>query len=163
MIKKLSPGCSMGKILKSCNTAGFTMNEIAYSAKSRLIEHSHENAHYCFVLRGNYTESHNKQEMFCRPSTLTFRTPGEDHEDKFHNQDVRVFTMEIPLEWMERLQQGSIYLGRSINFQDGLVMRHFKRLVKEFHQTDTAAGLIIEGLALEIMAETARQSASKVE
>lgn len=42
-------------------------------------------------------------------------------------------------------------------------MRHFKRKVKEFHQTDTAAGLIIEGLALEIMAETARQSASNLE
>jgi AraC family transcriptional regulator len=163
MIKKLAPGCSMGKILKSCDTAGFTMNEIAYSAKSKLSEHSHENAHYCFVLRGSYTESHNKQEMFCRPSTLTFRLPGEVHKDKFHNQEVRVFTMEIPLKWIERLRQGSIYLGRSIHFQDGIVMRHFNRLVKEFHQMDTAADLVIEGLALEIMAETARQSASKVE
>jgi hypothetical protein len=27
---------------------------------------------------------------------MTFRIQGEVHEDKFHNQDVRVFTMEIP-------------------------------------------------------------------
>lgn len=163
MFKKLAPGCSNGKVLKSFDTSGFIMTEVAYSARTRLSEHSHENAHFCFVLQGTYTESHNKQELQCEPFTLTFRPPGEVHEDKFHGQDVRVFTIEIPPRWMERLKQDSIYLGRSINFKDGFVTQLSERIVREFHRMDTAAGLIIEGLTLEIMAETARRSAQSVE
>jgi AraC family transcriptional regulator len=163
MLKKLGPGCSNGKVLKSFDTAGFIMTEVAYGAQTRLAEHSHENAHFCFVLQGSYTESHNKQELECEPFTLTFRPPGETHEDKFHNQDVRVFTIEIPPRWLERLEQDSIYLGRSINFKDSLITRLSERIVREFHRMDTAAGLIIEGLTLEIMAETARHSAQNIE
>jgi AraC family transcriptional regulator len=163
MLKKLEPGCSNGKVLKSFDTAGFIMSEIAYSARGRLSEHYHENAHFCFVLQGAYIESDNTQEMQCKPLTLTFRPPGELHKDKFHNQEVRVFTIEIPPRWIERLRQDSIYLGRSINFQGGLITRLTDRLVREVHRMDTAASLIIEGLTLEIMAETARHSAQNVE
>lgn len=138
------------------------MTEVAYSAQSSLAEHSHENAHFCLVLQGTYTESHNRQELECAPSTLTFRPPGEVHEDKFHNQEVRVFTIEIPPRWMQRLEQDSIYLGRSVNFKGGsAVTRLSERIVSEFRRMDTAAGLIIEGLTLEIMAETARRAAQK--
>jgi AraC family transcriptional regulator len=163
MLKKLEPGCSNGKVLKSFDTAGFIMTEIAYSAGGGLAEHYHENAHFCFVLQGSYMESDAKQEMQCKPLTLTFRPPGELHKDKFHNREVRVFTIEIPPRWIERLQQDSIYLGRSINFQGGLITQLSDRLVKEVHRMDTAASLIIEGLTLEIMAETARRSAHNVE
>jgi AraC family transcriptional regulator len=161
MNKNLGPGCSNGAVLKSFDTAGFIMSEIGYAAKSRLSEHSHENAHFCFVLQGTYTELHNKQELCCGPSTLTFRPPGEIHEDEFHNQAVRVFTIEVPPKWIERLRQDSVYLGRSISFQGGAITRLSERIVKEFHQMDTAAGLIIEGLTLEIMAETARHSSAQ--
>lgn len=139
------------------------MTEIAYSAKSKLSDHSHEYAHFCFVLQGTYTEYHDKQEMECEPFTLTFRPPGEVHQDRFHNQEVRVFTIEIPLRWLERLEQDSIYLGCSSSFKGGSITRLSERIVSEFHRMDTAAGLIIEGLTLEIMAETARHSAQNVE
>lgn len=161
MFKKLAPGCSNGKVLKSFDTAGFIMTEVAYSPQSRLSEHSHENAHFCFVLEGTYTESHNRQAVECEPFTLTFRPPGELHEDKFHNEQVRVFTIEIPPLWMERLRQDSIYLGRSINFKGGFITHLSERIVREFHRMETAAGLIIEGLTLEIMAEAARHSSTQ--
>ena len=162
MFKKLGPGCSNGKVLKSFDTSGFILTEIAYSARSTLSEHSHENAHFCFVLQGTYTESHKKQQLECEPFTLTFRPPGEVHEDTFHNQEVQVFTIEIPPRWMERLRQDSIYLARSINFRGGFITRLSERLVKEFHLMDTGAGLIIEGLTLELLAETARRSAQNI-
>jgi AraC family transcriptional regulator len=163
MFKKLGPGCSNGKVLKSLDTSGFIMTEVAYSAKSGLSEHSHENAHFCFVLQGTYTEYHYKQEVECKPFTLTFRPPGEIHQDRFHNQEVRVFTIEIPPRWTERLQQDSVYLSRSINFRGGSITRLSERIVREFHRMDTAAKLIIEGLTLEVIAETARHSAQNIE
>ena len=163
MLKKLEPGCSNGEVLKRFETAGFIMTEIAHSAGGGLAEHYHENAHFCFVLRGTYVESDDKQEMRCKPLNLTFRPPGELHRDKFHHEEVRVFTIEIPPRWIERLRQDSISLGRAINFQGGSITRLSDRLVREVHRMDTAAGLIVEGLTLEIMAETARRSAQQVE
>lgn len=139
------------------------MTEIAYSAKSSLSDHSHEYAHFCYVLQGSYTEYHDKQETECAPFTLTFRPPGEVHQDRFHNQEVRVFTIELPLRWLERLQQDSVYLRRSSSFKEGSITRLSERVVREFRLMDTAAGLIIEGLTLEIMAEAARHSAHNIE
>jgi AraC family transcriptional regulator len=163
MVDKLEPGRSHGKVLKSFDTDGLIMTEIVYSARSRLSEHSHEYAHFCFVLAGTYTEYHDRQETECAPFTLTFRPPGEAHQDRFHNQEVRVFTIEIPLRWLERLQQDSVYLGRSSSFQGGSITRLSERIVREFHRMDTAAELIIQGLTLEVMAEAARHSAQTVE
>jgi AraC family transcriptional regulator len=77
--------------------------------------------------------------------------------------EVRVLTIEIPLQWIEKLNQDSVYLGRSINFQGGFITKLSARLVKEFHQMNTAANLVIEGLTLELMAETARHSAANLE
>ncbi len=119
MVKKLGPGCSYGKVLKCLNPGGFIITEVKYSAKRVLPEHSHENAHFCFVLQGAYTETCNKEKLECRTSTLTFRPSGETHKNKFNDQEVRVFTIEIPSLWIERLQQDSIYLDRSISFQGG--------------------------------------------
>lgn len=136
------------------------MTEVAYSPRSRLSPHSHENAHFCFVVDGSYTESNKRQEIECKPLTLTFRPAGEIHEDKFHNQDVRVFTIEIPPRWIERLRQDSIRLEHSINFQSGAAAtRLSERIFRETRHTDFASALIVEGLTLEIMAETARHSA----
>ena len=158
MTNRLAPGCSFGEILKTMDTAGFIMNEVAYSANSNLSEHSHERATFCFVQKGTYTESHHKQELDCKPFVLTFRPPGETHTNKFHNQDVQVFTIDIPPQWIERLQQGSINLGHSGYFQGGLITQLSERLVKEFHRMDVVSSLIMEGLTLEIMAEAARFS-----
>lgn len=163
MFNKLAPGCSNGKVLKSCDTAGFIMNEIAYSAKSNLSGHYHENAIFCFVLQGTYTESDNKKDLECGPFALTFRPPGEAHEDKFHHQDVRVFTIEIPSEWEEKLHQDSIYLNHSICFHGGNITRLSERLFREFHQMGTAANLVMEALTLEMIAETARHFSQNFE
>lgn len=149
--------------MKSFDASGFIMSEVAYTANSGLAEHSHENAHFCFVLQGSYTECHDQQEFECRPFTLTFRPSGEVHKDRFHDLEVRVFTIEIPPRWMERLRQESIYLRRSINFPGGPVTRLSERIVREFHGMDAASKLIIEGLTLEVLAETARCSARDVE
>ena len=163
MLKKLAPGCSNGKVLKSLDNAGFVMTEIAYSANSRLSKHSHENAIFCFVLNGGYTEFDNNQELECKPSTLTFRPRGEIHEDKFHKLDVRVFTIEIPPVWIEKLRQDSGHLDRSNNFHGDSIARLPERIYREFRRMDTAANIIMEGLTLEMMAEASRRAAQKIE
>src|SRR5437763_6062174 len=156
MFEKLSPGCSLGKTLKSLEVAGFIITENIHLAYSKLPEHAHENATFCFVLEGSYSEFHHKQKLICKPSTLTFSSSGEVHKDHFYDRDVRVLIIEIPPKWIEKLRDDSIQLCRAEKFQGGLLPQLTIRLHREFRQMDLGSSLIIEGLALEIMAEAAR-------
>jgi AraC family transcriptional regulator len=159
MFEKLLPGCSHGKTLKSLEVAEFIITENIHPAGGEISEHAHENAHFCFVLQGSYSEFDGRRELLCKPSTLTFRPPGEVHRDYFYDRDVRVFIIEIPPKWIEKLRDQSIRLGRAEEFKGGPLPQLVARLNREFHQTDAAASLIIEGLTLELMAEAARYSA----
>jgi AraC family transcriptional regulator len=158
MFTRLGPGCSNGDVRKRVETGGFIMSEVAYDSGSSLTEHAHENAHFCFVVRGTYTETHGRQAIACRPSTVTFRPAGEAHEDRFDQHDVEVVTLEILPVWTERLSHESISLGESLAFQGGSVAWLADRLVSEFRRMDTGARLIMEGIALEMIAESARHA-----
>jgi AraC family transcriptional regulator len=160
MFTRLGPGCSNGNVRKRVETGGFIMSEVGYDSGSRLTEHAHENAHFCFVIRGTYTETHGRQEIACRPSTVTFRPAGEAHEDRFDQDDVEVVTLEVPPSWTERLSQESIALRHSLTFQGGSVPWLADRLVSEFRRMDAGARLVMEGIALEMIAESARHTAT---
>jgi len=64
--------------------------------------------------------------------------------------------LEISPRWIERLRADSLTLGKP-DFYGGALRGICARLNREFHKTDSAASLAIEGLALELLAGAARQ------
>lgn len=160
MTKKLAAGCLHGKVLKSLQVNDFILSETWHPAKSKLLKHSHSNPYFCFVLQGSYTELYGKKELVCNPSTLTFRAAGEEHEDRFHNRDGRVFVLEIQSKWINKLRENSLKLDSSNKFQNGALSHLITKLNREFHHLDNASHLAIEGLTIEILAQAARSSAA---
>lgn len=160
MVRKLEAGCLHGKLLKSLQINDFILSETWHPAKSKLPRHSHSNPYFCFVLQGVYTEFYGKKELVCNPSTLTFRAAGEEHEDRFHSQDGRVFVLEISSKWIDKLRENSLKLDSTIKFQNGALSHLITKLNREFHHIDNASNLAIEGLILEILAQAARNSVS---
>jgi AraC family transcriptional regulator len=160
MVEKLAPGCLHGRVIKSLEVSGFILTETAHRARTRLSQHAHENSYFCFVLQGVYTERYGRREVVCKPATLTFRGSGETHEDLLHDADCRVFVLEISPHWIERLRENSLILGGTLEFFGGALPQLSARLNREFHKTDNCAALAIEGLALEVLAEAARQSST---
>ena len=65
--------------------------------------------------------------------------------------------LEISPSWIEKLRADSLTLESAFEFYGGAPTRLFARLNREFHKTDSAAKLAIEGLALELLADAARQ------
>lgn len=163
MVRKLAAGCLHGKIVKNLEVNDFILSETCHSAGSKLPKHTHSNPYFCFVLQGTYTEFYGNKEIVCKPSTLTFRSAGEEHEDSFHDRDGRVFVVEIPLKWIEKLRENSLKLDSSTKFQNGLLSHLVTKLNFEFHHLDGASHLAIEGLTLEIIAQAARNSISVLE
>jgi AraC family transcriptional regulator len=155
--ERLRPGALQGRVTKSLTVADFILTEAALDPHSRVPRHAHENSYFCFSLQGVYTERYGKREVVCKPAAVTFRSSAQTHEALVHNAETRVFVLEIPSHWIDRLRADSLTLESASEFYGGTVTRLGARLNREFHKTDSAAKLAIEGLALELLAEAARQ------
>jgi AraC family transcriptional regulator len=157
MVERLPPGQFHGRVIKTLEVSEFILTEALHEAGSRLPRHAHDNSYFCFVLPGTYTERSGKREVLCKPSTPTFRGSGEMHEAHLHDTNVRVFMLEISPRWVERLREESLTLRSTFEFAGGAIPYLGLRLNREFHKTDIAAHLAIEGFAIELLAEAVRQ------
>src|ERR1051325_11344823 len=162
VIQRLRPGASHGHVTKSLTVADFILTEAAFEPHSRLPRHAHENSYFCFSLQGVYTERHGTREVVLRPSALTFRSSAQTHEAVVHSVATRVFMLEISSHWIERLRADSLRLESEVEFFGGTVTKLGARLNREFHRSDSAAKLAIEGLALELLAEATRQPSREI-
>ncbi|MCI0489244.1 MAG: AraC family transcriptional regulator [Blastocatellia bacterium] len=160
MDMRLPRGHFCGEILKSCDVAGFILNETSYAAGSHLPRHSHENAYICFVRQGAYTEIYGNKTRNCGPSTLAFHPPDELHSERFHNAEGRSFNIEIGPQWLNHFREHSTVLEAAVDFQGGPLMWLAVRLYDEFRRMDELSPLAIEGLMLEIIVEASRRNFS---
>ena len=162
VIQRLRPGRFHGSITKSVRVADFILTESEFDPHSRLPRHAHENSYFCFGVQGLYTERYGSREVVCRPAALTFRASGQTHEAIVHGADTRVFMLEISSGWIEKLRADSLTLRVTYDFCGGALPQLCARLYREFHKTDSAAKLAIEGLALELLAEATRQPSNGI-
>jgi AraC family transcriptional regulator len=139
-----------GDILRKTSVASFVLTERAYAPDLKLPEHSHQEPDFCFVLTGSFTEISGKQVRYCRPGSLLFHPPGEAHSDHFHT-NARCFSLQFggcnPSRWQT-----------AVSRQGGRLSQLAARLYCEFCRPDQVSRIMIEGLALQMMAETYRQT-----
>jgi AraC family transcriptional regulator len=155
---KFLPDSVYGTLLRSSVVEGFTLTETAYPASLRLPRHSHHSAYFCFVLQGRFTEFYQQQQSrACRPSTLIFHPADETHSD-FFSAPARCFNIIMDSNWAERIRRHSAAFDSPTDFHGGFVAQLAMRLYKESRQMDELSPLIIEGLTIEIIGETARHS-----
>lgn len=159
---KFSSGCFYGDVAKAISTAGFGLMETAYAPALKLPAHSHESTYFCFVIAGSFTEVYGKRSRLCHRSTLVFHPAGETHSDYFH-QGARCFNIQMDAQWLERVQQHSSVINISADFCDERLSVLAARLYGEFREIDDFSSLAIEGLILEMLAETSRRSVPKLE
>ena len=157
---KLLSGRWYGDTLKNDSVAGLTLTETVYGSNLKLPPHSHEQAYFCLVLKGAYTESYGRQTRTCKTATLIFHPADESHADHFHAES-RCFNIQMNDVWMQRARQYPPSLHEPRDFQAGLVPRLAMRLYGEFRRADELSPLVVEGIALEIMGEASRRLADK--
>jgi len=145
-----------GRNLAIREVAGLRLAENSYPAGYKTRRHSHDAPLFCLVKEGSLTQTYGRKTREGQPMTLIGLAPDEVHEDNFHNSGTRVFIIEIGQSWMARVLEHSTLFDESMHFRGGLVPWLALRLYNEFQQADQLSLLSIEGLALELIAETAR-------
>lgn len=152
----------LGKVTRR-ELADFSLVESVYPASSVMARHTHELAHISIVLSGAYAERYGRRERLAEPAILVVHPPDEDHSVVFKSAGARVFSIHIKPLWLERVRDYSRVLESPADFSGGYLASLALRLYREFREMDEVAPLMIESLALEIIAAAARQRTSPAE
>lgn len=146
-----------GESLKGRKVAAFTLTERFYPPFFKTPEHAHENALFCLVLKGNYTETYGSKRRECLPSTALFHACYDPHAEYFHADGGHSFIVEIEQNWIEKVREQINFPNITVDFRNGNLPFLGAKLYREFQKFDTVSPMIIEGLMLEITGETARR------
>jgi AraC family transcriptional regulator len=163
MYQTVSSDGFYGKTLNRRYVGAFTLSESAYLPNTKLPEHSHEHSYFCILLQGTYTERYGNKVRECKPLTVVFHPPDEVHANHFLREGGKLFRLALDHQWLARVREHSPALHNPADFNGGSLAWLAIRLHEEFLKTDSVSPLVIEGLALEIVAELSRRTVSKSE
>lgn len=149
-----------GKEVKNQDFDNFVLVESLYPPTATMPRHTHETAHVSVVLQGNFTEVSGRKTRSSEASTLIIHPPDEDHAVTFHDTGARVFSFHIKPQMHERIRDFSKILDAPAVFQGGQPTWLAAQLYRESKTLDEVTPLILEALALEIVAATSRRAES---
>jgi AraC family transcriptional regulator len=161
--ERLSPGQFFGARLGTRAVGGFILTEFRYPPHLSIGSHSHALPYFSLVVRGSYAERCDSRTQWCSAASLTFHPAGESHADRFGNTGARVFSIEIDSQWMERIHGYGVRTDRPIRYERVRAVELARRLCHEARSQDSVAELVIEALAMELVAELPRRNESAAE
>jgi len=155
MSVKLQAGVFYGDATRTAKASGFRFTESSYRPRMNLPPHSHELAHFCLVLRGNYIERFEKTFQERKPSTLIFYPPDTVHAETSHTGGQH-FLIEIESWRSEELRDEAAFKQGPLELCGQAEQWIVNRLIREFRDGDELSPLALESLALELMVNVAR-------
>jgi AraC family transcriptional regulator len=157
---KLSAACPVtdaaGSTIRRRDIAGFSLTEAVYAAGVSLGRHCHANAYLTLVLSGKYSEKSARHEFIWDEGKLHLLPAGESHENEFA-APVRCLRVKIEPRAIERLGDDAKWaLSEPREISGPLSGWLANRVLREFRAQDDVAPLAMEGVLLEMLAESAR-------
>ncbi len=150
-------------ILDKHEIAGFFLSEAVYPPELKLCAHAHTRTSFCVALDGGCNETYAKKTRRYTPFTLEYLPAHEEHSLAVHPTGMRSFSIEFATPWLESLRHYAPISENSVHLMGGVLSWLLVRLYDEFRHADEVSPLIIEGLALEMLAETSRSQTRAVE
>jgi AraC family transcriptional regulator len=144
-----------GSVLRRRDLIAFTLIESVYPTGLTLSKHCHEHAYLAYVLSGSYTEKYVDRECPCPEGTLHFLPSSILHENDY-TSGARCLLVKIESSALDRLGEHSPVLSTPGNVEGFASSWLANRLYREFTAADDVAPLAMEGVLLEILAESAR-------
>lgn len=157
MTIELAPGTFFGQTRGHLDVAGLVFAESLYAPGFDIPVHYHARAFFYLVLEGSCEEASGQKISTCGPSTLVFHPVAEPHANRWIGSGGRVLHVEMSQARADGIRQLAPAVDQRAEFQGGTVPWLAQRLYREYSRPDGASPLALEGLALEVLAETFRQ------
>jgi AraC family transcriptional regulator len=139
------------------------VTETLYRPGQYIPSHSHERSYISVVLRGSYTEDCGASVCNVLPGHLIMHVPGESHSNHFHKAGGQLLNLELSPEFWNRIAEfdNRRTFSRRV-LRSSYALHLGLRLQKELASSDVASGWAMEGLMMELVAETIRDRAPRI-
>lgn len=146
---RLPAGAYFGLTASTFSAPTFRLSESQYEERERLRLHAHENAHFCWVLRGSYSEELEGRTVERRPGDLMFYPAGVPHAES-HRDANRHFLIELSP------QLATVAVADPRQVRTPVSRSIVTRLYRELVEPDAFSALAAEGFLLELLAHIGR-------
>ncbi len=140
------------------------VTDIVFPPQLTLPSHYHTRACFAIILEGSVDKTFRTASYPSLPSTIVTMPPEERHVDQFERNGAHLLVIEpidVADDWL--LPCAGV-LDRIHHYRDAELVGIAWRAARELARPDGVSSLVIEGLALEMLALAARrQQASAVE
>jgi AraC family transcriptional regulator len=157
---RLQAGEFYGEVLNRRDCSGLVLSEVSYKIGRKLPEHSHQLAYFCLLIEGDYAEYHGSKSYQYKPLSIMFHPPGLEHRDEIGSQGGHFFTIELGLEWIERMEKYAPVPNTIMDLEGGDLAWLALRLFRELRSPHTCSPLAVEGLVMMMLAELGRTRAT---
>jgi AraC family transcriptional regulator len=137
--------------------------ESLYGPEVIIPPHEHAAAYFDFVLEGFCREVVHGQTRQRGPASLAFHPAGEVHTNCWQDGAARCFHMTVGATILGRLKTYSPIPDQPVCFAPGPARWLMQHAYDEFRCADDVSALAVEGLTLELLAESARAGRTQVE
>jgi len=127
--------------------------ETSYQHGQLVEKHSHNQSGFVIVLKGGFTETHEKGTRLCKSADVIFRPAGHLHANLFETAEARCLNLQFGSAWLSKLQaiNDSNVSADPDYFSGGLLFAIGLKLYSEFRMPDLDSRIIMEGLTLEML------------
>jgi AraC family transcriptional regulator len=155
----LDRGEFFGNVVAFAQWEPFRISETRYARGAFLPWHRHEESYLTFVLAGGYRERSSGRTRACGARTLVLHPAGDTHEDDFAERPTRCLNVVLDASFTSRLGDAADPLHRGDVVDTPEASAISARLAAEVRRADSASGMIVEGLLLELFGVLSRRGA----
>lgn len=145
-----------GMTFKKRAVSNFSLKELTYSPNVKIPYHTHEQAIFCIAIEGGCTEVYGTKQREYKPFSLSFLPAFQTHSLITSKIGMQAFSINVPPYWLERMRQYSLNAEDSVFCSSGVLIQLLLKLYQESQNIDDASPLVVEGIALEMLAEVSR-------
>lgn len=152
----LRPRYFYGRVLHKPVAAGIILTELKQDQSKRLPAQSQDRAYFHLLLYSHNSETFSRETTTLKPFTTIFHPSGVTHRDEPESAGMRIFSVELQDEWLNRLRECGVTPQNSIALPGSELSRLAIRLYHEYLNLNRCSALVIEGLVLEMLALVAQ-------
>lgn len=149
--------CACGRTIASVATANVDVSECEYRPDGHIPLHRHDRAGFCLVLDGGFDERAGAATLRCDPAMLLFHPAGATNANIISDRGSRCLNVEIEPAVMAALGEAGALRERRTTGRHGVAHWFAYKLRRELHVRDELTPLIMDGVALALLGEFARQ------
>lgn len=146
-----------GATHRKIETPAFAFKEVEDFDNIEVPLHTHENAHFLFVVKGEYEATVKDKKQSFSSSSMLYYPAGTTHRDHFYTEGERRFmTVSLTSEATKKLSEEINFIDYSTDFSCAEISCLGKRICRELQTPDSLSPIVLDAMATELLVYSAR-------